>query len=149
MGILSTPNSKSEAGRAREEESRRLAWEQLAPGTALAESAYVLDAPLVHKYNRAVKGEGSIPGYVPPTAIAAYAMGALAKVMILPPGTIHAAQELEFSRPVPVGVSISCRGKVAQKVERGKLRMLLVDLEAVDGAGERLLSGRATLVLPG
>ena len=83
-----------------------------------------------------------------PLAIAAYAMAALAKSLVLPPGSIHAAQELEFHKLVPVGTSISCRGRVAQKLSRGKLNMLVIEIEALDQCEEKVLSGKATLILP-
>ena len=85
---------------------------------------------------------------MPPLAIAAYVMTALSKSVILPPGSIHASQELEFFKLVPVGTSISCRSRVAQKLNRGKLHLLMIELEALNRDEEKVLSGKATLILP-
>lgn len=123
--------------------------EKLVPGFEFAPASYKLDASLVSKYIRAVGGEGGcLPDYVPPLAIAAYALNALAKSLTLPPGSIHAAQEFEFFKLVPVGTTISCQGRVVQKLSRGKLNMLVIGLEALAQNGERVLSGKATLILP-
>ena len=126
-----------------------LNFEQLAVGFEFAPAAYYLDSSLVSKYLKSVGADEDAAKYVPPLAIAAYAMAALAKSLALPPGSIHAAQELEFLKLVPVGTSISYRGRVAQKLSRGKLNMLVIELDALDQSGEKVLSGKATLILPG
>lgn len=61
---------------------------------------------------------------------------------------MHTAQELEFLKLVPVGATINCRGRVAQKVDRGKLHLLTVELEARNQEQEKVLSGQATIVVP-
>jgi len=48
----------------------------------------------------------------------------------------------------PVGTTIDCHARVAQKLQRGKLNMLIIEIEALDQDRERVLSGKATLVLP-
>ncbi len=80
-------------------------------------------------------------------AIAAYTMGVVAEAMALPAGTIHASQEVEFFKVVPVGATIDCRGRVAQNINRGQLNLLSIELEALDQDQEKVLSGRATLVI--
>ncbi len=75
-------------------------------------------------------------------------MTAMTKAVSLPPGTIHASQELEFLKPVPIGATINCSSKVAQKVQRGKLNLLMIQIEALDQGQGKVLSGKATLVLP-
>lgn len=124
-------------------------FEQLTPGYKFAPASYKLDVPLISRYIKAVGGEQCEARYVPPLAIAAHALAALAKSLALPPGSIHAAQEFEFFKLVPIGATIKCQGRVAQKVSRGKLRMLMVELDALDQSEEKVLWGKATLVLPG
>lgn len=147
MGILSNTNS-NQAGAVSKEEGERLSWDEIIPGTELARTTYELDAPLITKYIKAVSRDGTAPEYVPPMAIAAYAMAALARSLALPPGTIHAGQELEFLKAVPLGSAVTCQGRVAQKLERGKLRMLTIDIAAAE-RGDTVLIGRSTLILPG
>ena len=124
-------------------------FEQLTPGYEFAPASYKLDLPLVSGYIKAVGGGQCKAQYVPPLTIAAYALAALAKSLALPPGSIHAAQEFEFFKLVPVGATIKCQGRIAQKVGRGKLRMLMVELDALNENEEKVLWGKATLVLPG
>ncbi len=122
--------------------------EKLVPGFEFAPVSHKLDASLISKYLAAVGAGECLVGYVPPLAIAAYVMNALTKSLVLPPGSIHAAQELEFFKMVPIGTTISCQGRVAQKLNRGKLHMLVIELDALNQGGDKVLSGKATLILP-
>jgi acyl dehydratase len=74
----------------------------------------------------------------------------MTKSVPLPPGTIaiHASQDLEFSKPVPIGTTIECHIGVAQKIARGKMSMLILELEVLDKGKEKVQSGRATIALP-
>jgi len=87
-------------------------------------------------------------GTVPPLAIAAFAMTALAKSFSVPPGSIHASQELEFLKKVPVGATVSCGGRIAQKVERGRLSLVVLEIDAVNQDQEKVLAGKATIAIP-
>jgi len=97
---------------------------------------------------RPIENSSPLQEFVPPTAIAAYAMNAVAKSISLPPGSIHASQELEFLKAVPIGATIDCRGRIVQKINRGKLNLLVIELEALDREQEKVLSGKATIVVP-
>jgi len=125
-----------------------LRFDQLVAGYEFPKASYKLGVSIISKYLKAVGTPGEQPGFVPPVAIAAYVIAALAKSLVLPPGSIHASQELEFFKLVPVGTTISCQGRVAQKVSRGKLNLLAIELEALNQAEEKVLTGKATLVLP-
>ncbi len=129
-----------------------ISFEQLAAGYEFPPASYQLSSQLISKYTEAVGGKGEekspVAGFVPPLAIAAYIMTAMAQSISLPPGTIHASQELEFLKPVPIGATINCISKVAQKVQRGKLNLLMIQIEALDRGQGKVLSGKATLVLP-
>lgn len=122
-----------------------LSFEQLVTGYEFPTTRYELDLSIISKYLIAVGLQSA--EFVPPLAIAAYAMSALSKSLVLPPGTIHASQELEFLQPVPIGATISCQGRVAQKLSRGKLNLLTIELSVLSQAKEKILSGKATLVL--
>jgi len=122
--------------------------EQLAVGYEFPPSIFELEPVVVSKYLEAVGVKNSkAPEVVPPMAIAAYTMGVVAEAMALPAGTIHASQEVEFFKVVPVGATIDCRGRVAQNINRGQLNLLSIELEALDQDQEKVLSGRATLVI--
>ena len=120
--------------------------EQLVTGYEFPSSSYELKTSVIARYLEAVGGsnrQNELAGeFVPPMAVAAYTMTAVAQSMALPPGTIHASQELEFLKLVPVGASINCQGRVAQKVDRGRLHMLVIELEALNQQQERVIHGQ-------
>jgi hypothetical protein len=126
-------------------------YEELVPGYEFPPASYELSDSLISKYLKAVDSQEEIKTFgefVPPLAIAAYAMAAMAGSLSLPPGAIHASQELEFFKLVPIGATIDCQAKVARKLTRGKLRMLVLELNVFAQNKERVQSGKATVMLP-
>jgi len=86
-------------------------------------------------------------GLVPPMAVAALAIRALLEQSGLPPGTLHAGQELAFAAPVSEGDSLTVTASVASRGERAGWVLMGVEL-AVDRASERVMTGRATISFP-
>jgi len=91
-------------------------YEALISGYEFPPTSYKLSASLVSKYLQAVNSAGD--GFVPPLAITACVIATMAGSFSLPPGTIaiHASQELEFFKLVPIGSTIECHTIVAQKI---------------------------------
>jgi acyl dehydratase len=127
---------------------KTISYEELIPGYEFPPATYELSASLVSKYLKAVDSAGN--GFVPPLAITACAIAAMTRSVPLPPGTIaiHASQELEFFKLVPIGATIECHIGVAQKIARGKMSMLILELEVLDKGKEKVQSGKATIALP-
>jgi acyl dehydratase len=127
---------------------KTISYEELTPGYKFPPSTCELSVSLVSKYLEAVDGAGD--GFVPPLAITACAIATMTKSIPLSPGTIaiHASQELEFFKLVPIGATIECHTGVAQKITRGKLSMLILELEVFNESKEKVQSGRATIALP-
>jgi hypothetical protein len=125
-----------------------ISYEELTPGYKFPPATYELNASLVSKYLKAVDSAGD--GFVPPLAITACAIAAMTGSFALPSGAtvIHAAQELEFFKLVPIGATIECHSEVARKITRGKMSMLILELEVFDKGKEKVQSGRATIALP-
>jgi len=126
-------------------------YEELVPGYEFPPASYELSSSLISKYLKAVDSPEEIKTlgeFVPPLAIAAYAMTAMAGSLSLPPGAIHASQELDFFKLLPIGATIDCQTKVARKLTRGRLRMLVLELNVFDQSKERVQSGKATIMLP-
>jgi hypothetical protein len=125
-----------------------ISYHELKPGYRFPPATYELSASLVSKYLKAVDSAGD--GFVPPLAITACAIAAMTGSFSLPSGTIaiHASQELEFFKLVPIGATIECHAGVAQKIARGKMSALIVELEVFDKGKEKVQSGRATIALP-
>lgn len=128
--------------------NKAISYEELTPGYKFPPATYELSASFVSKYLKAVDNAGD--GFVPPLAITACAIAAMTRSVPLPPGTIaiHASQELEFFKLVPIGATIECHIEVAQKIARGKMSMLILEIEVFDKGKEKVQSGKATIALP-
>ena len=127
---------------------KTISYEELIPGYEFPPATYELSASLVSKYLKAVDSAGD--GFIPPLAITACAIAAMTGSLSLPSGAIviHASQELEFFKLVPIGATIECHTGVAQKITRSKMSMLIMALEVFDKDKEKVQSGRATIALP-
>ena len=127
---------------------KTISYEELIPGYKFPPATYELSSSLVSKYLKAVDSAGD--GFVPPLAITACAIAAMTGSFSLPSGTIviHASQELEFFKLLPIGATIECQIGVAQKITRGKMSMLILEFEVLDKGKEKVQSGRATIALP-
>jgi len=126
---------------------KTISYEQLTPGYKFPPTTHELSTSLVSKYLKAVDSAGD--GFVPPLAITALAIATMAGSIPLPPGTtaIHASQDLEFFKLVPIGTTIECHTGVVQKIARGKMSMLILGLEVFDKDKEKVQSGKATIAL--
>ncbi len=121
-------------------------YDELAPGHEFPPVEYSLDEGIVASYVAAVGAHRR--DHVPPLAVAARAIASLGGLIALQPGTIHAAQDFEFSRLVPVGARVCCKAKVLRKLSRGPMRMLVLEMAITDESGELVQNGRSTIVLP-
>jgi len=125
-------------------------FDELAVGHQFPSTSYQLTESVVSSYVGAVGGQQEFltSGTVPPLAIAAFAMTALAKSFAVPPGSIHASQELEFLKKVPIGATVRCGGRIAQKIERGRLTLVILEIDAVNQDQEKVMAGKATIAIP-
>ena len=131
-------------------QSSPLSFKQLPVGFEFPPTSYELTEAIIGKYLEAVGEETDFltSRIVPPLAIAACALTALSQSFTVPPGSIHASQELEFLKVIPLGASISCGGKIAQKMERGSLNLVILEINVTNQAGEKVLTGKATIAAP-
>ncbi len=129
-------------------QGKTVSYEELVPGYEFPRISYELSESLVSKYVRAV--DGASDGFVPPLAITACAIATMAGSISLPPDTvaIHASQDLGFFKQIPIGAMVECQIRVAQKIARGKMGMLILELDILDQDRERVQSGKATIALP-
>ena len=127
---------------------KAISYEELTPGYKFPPTTYELSDSFTAKYLKAVDSAGA--GFVPPLAVTACAIAAMTKSIAIPPGAvaIHASQELEFFKLVPIGTTIECHIGVAQKITRGKMTMVILGLEVFDKGKEKVQSGRATIAVP-
>ncbi len=132
--------------------TQKIDYQQIEAGYEFRPLSYQLDTSMVANYLRAV-GETSdlyqTTDLVPPTAVAAYAMAALFDSILLPPGTIHVSQELDFTGAVNAGDTISCQAKVLRKQDRGGLHLMTISLNVFNQNQKKVMAGKTSLVLPG
>lgn len=131
-------------------ERPKVAAGDLAAGYEFPSLNYRLTPEKVALYLEAVGGGKLFAdgGLVPPTAIAAYALASLAASMVVPEGTIHTQQALEFKRAVSVGETITCRAKVSRNQVRGKFHFLNIDLDVRDAQEHPVMAGKTGFILP-
>lgn len=125
----------------------------LQPGQRLSHELLTLDADSIAAYVDAV-GDSSRPAsadgapFAPPMAIAALALSAVINALQIPGGAIHAGQELDFRKAMPVGATLACTATLAQNSMRRGWRFLVVNLTAADCDGNAVMSGKSTIMLP-
>ena len=130
---------------------QRVDYSHLVPGYEFAPSSYKLDPSMVAAYLKAVDEDSSLyrdGELAPPMAVAAYAMAALSEGISLPPGTIHVSQELEFMGTVTTKDTITTHAVVSRRQDRGKFRLLAIDLTVVDQRQKRVLVGKTSFLMP-
>ena len=88
-------------------------------------------------------------GYVPPTALVAYALAALFRAINLPAGSIHSAQELSVSRPVASDEDVVFRIRLTRNTTMRGMRFLSVEFTGEDADGWHVIDGRSVVVVPG
>jgi len=109
---------------------------------------YTITQDIVTKYENAVEAQNSSGKYIPPLAIAAYAMRTMSESAALPPGVIHASQEFEFIKPVNTGATLECRASIGQVIARGSMKIISIEMQALDEKQQVVLKGKATAFLP-
>jgi acyl dehydratase len=126
-------------------------YHKLFVGFEFPAQSYRLDAALVTDYLQATGDDDALyqsEPLVPPMAVTAFAMNSLSSAIVMPPGTIHVSQELDFLKTVRIGDTITCYSTVSRKVDRGGLRLMNTDINVVNQNAEKVLSGRVGFVLP-
>ena len=86
---------------------------------------------------------------IPPNAIAAYVLRELLNRMCLPPGTIHASQEIESFRIIPIGKTLYCNMTVSKPTKRKGLNTISAEFVVQDIEANNLLCGKSLVLLPG
>lgn len=120
-------------------------------GQEISGTIFRLDSSMVQAYESAVDGLPSIDQdihLVPPTAIAALGVRTVLRELSLPPGTLHAAQEMSMSRAVSTGEELSCTAQVSQSSQRRGWQFVVVEFSLADHEGKAVLEGRTTLLVP-
>jgi acyl dehydratase len=122
----------------------------LPKGHEFPPTTFTLSPEWVNAYIDAV-GDSAIKAFgsdlVPPMAVAALAIRALIEASPLPPGSLHAGQELSFHRAINVGEQLSVGARILSRGERAGWVLMSLDLD-VSAASEQVMRGRATITFP-
>jgi acyl dehydratase len=118
-------------------------------GYEFPETTFTLSDDWAGAYVAAVEDEAiaSFRGYVPPMSIAALGVRAMLEHASLPPGTLHAGQELAFAAPVRRGETLAIGARIATRGERAGWVLMGIELRVSRG-GEPVMTGRATISFP-
>ena len=87
-------------------------------------------------------------GYVPPTAMAAFALRGILIEINLPGGAIHSAQQFTVHRPVSSTEIIEFIAKLTQNAVWKGWRFVSVQYYGLDFRGNTVINGRSTVVIP-
>ena len=87
--------------------------------------------------------------FVPPTALAAYALRGILREIDLPPGAIHSAQDTSVFRPITSDEAIVFTARLTQNSIWKGWRFVTVDFSGVDEDEKQVIKGRSTVVIPG
>ena len=122
-----------------------------APGVKLELGTWVVGPDSADEYLKAV--DDSLPIYakldvVPPLALAARALAALLKELSLPPGTLHAAQELHSLGMVRRGEEITCAARLSRPIARGGWQFISAEFTLYRSGGEAAIAGKTTVLVP-
>ena len=130
---------------------QKIDYMDLSTGYEFEPSDFRLNSESVMAYLDAVEGDRQIyekDGIIPPMAIAALAMTAMAEGMSLPPGAIHVSQDLQFLSLVDIDETLTSHARVNRKVERGKFHMLTIGINVYDQKLMPVLTGEIGFILP-
>lgn len=125
---------------------------ELAVGHEFPPARLTLRPQDVALYLEAVGDENELyrdDGYVPPTALVAYALGELFRIIDLPAGAIHSAQELSLSRPVASSEEVVFRIRLTRNATMRGMRFLSVEFTGEDAEARQVIGGRSVVVVPG
>ncbi len=122
-------------------------YEELEIGSEFPSVRCELTPSLISRFEEAVEAS-SHGGLVPPLAILACVLKAASQSIDMPPGSVHASQEIEFLKAVSVGSTIDCHVRIIKKISRSGLRMVVIGLKALDRSRELVLSAATTVVSP-
>ena len=87
-------------------------------------------------------------GWVPPTSLAAYALGSILNEISLPSGSVHASQEISLSREVRDDEVVTFNATLVQNSIRKNWRFLSIEFVGEGKSGGEFLNGKTMVLVP-
>ena len=132
-------------------QQQKIDYSELTTGYEFPSSSFRLDSKAITAYLKAVNDSNTLyrdANIVPPMALAALGMAALAKSITLPEGAIHVSQELEFFQTISPQETITSRAKVSRKQKSGRFHLLNIEVHLLNQNNVEVLSGQIEFILP-
>ena len=90
---------------------------------------------------------------VPPSVVASLSLGVLLQHVSLPPGSLHASQEIRMWYPISVGTRAVCEAVVANVSNRAGMTLVSLDFNVEShpdesDASQQLATGTGTVMFP-
>lgn len=130
---------------------KNIDYSQLEAGYEFPPGTCKLDTATVSTFLKAVEDTSQLykdTGLVPPMAVAASAMATLSGTISLPPGAIHVSQEFNFIEVVNVDDSLTSYARLSRTQKRGKLHLIVINLNVSNQNQETVLTGKTSFILP-
>lgn len=124
---------------------------RLETGYELPVVHYTLDRTTIDTYLSAVEETSFLyndTDLVPPTAVAALAMSALAEGSEFPPCSIHVSQKLDFKRSMRVGDTVTCRSRIGRIFRRAGMHLITIEIHVEDNEACEVLRGETSFITP-
>jgi len=84
---------------------------------------------------------------VPPLALVAHILKEILERLSLPPGTLHATQEVKCLKGVPIGAEVRATALFARPLQRGEWQFIPAKFTLWGSDREMTLTGRTTVMV--
>ena len=120
------------------------------PGTEIDLGRWALERQDVDAYLSATQDSSTIYAslsIVPPLALVAYILKEILERLSLPPGTLHATQEVKCLKGVPIGAEVRATARFARPLQRGEWQFIPANFTLWGADTEMTLTGRTTVIV--
>jgi hypothetical protein len=126
-------------------------YHELSVGHEFPRSTFRLNSRMIDSFRKAVEEPAHASwrrDTVPPMAVAAAALGALAERVNFPFGSIHLTQELDFKIPVMREERLTCCGKLLSRKDKRDIHLLTIGVNVYNQQKQLVMAGKTSFVLP-
>lgn len=131
-------------------------YSSLAVGDVFSHRRYSIPRDSVNRYLEAVQdsspsssGDSSfISQLAPPMCVATLSLRGVVQDLHIPGGTLHVSQDMQFLKPVPIDMSLTCIATLHQNSTRGNWRFIMMEMEVTDAMKDIVLKSRSSIMIP-
>lgn len=131
-------------------------YSSLVVGYVFSRRRYSVPRDTVNRYLEAVQDSSSRSSedspstnyLAPPMCVAALSLKGVVQDLQIPGGTLHISQDMRFTKPVPIDMSLTCTATLQQNSTRGDWRVIMVEMEVTDTMKDIVLKSRSSIMIP-